>query len=473
MNFPFIIPCSTFSAYSGAHKRIQLFLFSPLPRNFFHVFFFFAIFFVSSLDNTISSQKPTKLGSGSKNRTIHPPCASSVAVVEGEAFSLKGVVYALRALKPNEPFPAEIVNFAGISRLSGFLFDPATRDVILFGKTDPGLPKMFFIDFVAALQNANEVFAVHHGNTISYSYPGCSIDPSPNVLANLHAIVSRLGSGHRGHMNSVITDWFTACKSPQKIRVMGVPFSSHFAKVMVKADYEMKSIVDGTASLPIKGFTSLLDRHINSAKRQLKSGHKGINLSSMNRFWFNPGKKLFAQSPERDVFSICKCAVKLSTEEEFLSAARNIRGTGRQDRMAAIFASDFSNSYDLISSHRDIFYQLANLFRMFAIAQALQLPHTPKYARDLLRSLWKGLTIPQVNMEKQLPGRANVKGFQYTTGRETLTLYMPSCGGVGMNMNLSSNDFYIDRGGILRQLSRAILHSSGRKANAVAWRFKT
>ena len=53
---------------------------------------------------------------------------------------------------------------------------------------------------------------------------------------------------------------------------MGVPFDTHFAKVMVNADYYMKRLVNGSVDLNVAGFRSLMSMSVDAGKKALAAG---------------------------------------------------------------------------------------------------------------------------------------------------------------------------------------------------------
>ena len=144
--------------------------------------------------------------------------------------------------------------------------------------TGQNLPPLYLEDFVIALRNAWLKYAPLQGNTYVYSHPGCSIDPNPRTLQRLQAIGQRVrNSSSFAQVENDLRAWHRTCAEPQSVKVMGIPFNTHFAQVMVKADYDMKSMVDGSNSLDIPGLISLTDMTLNQI-RQAVTQNKRVSI---------------------------------------------------------------------------------------------------------------------------------------------------------------------------------------------------
>jgi len=103
--------------------------------------------------------------------------AASAHCAQGRAISLRVLEQTLKAGSSQQAF-----KLCGITRLSGFVVDPDSKDIILVGKVDPSYPPLWADDLVVALRYANMVYARRRGNVRYYTPPGCSIDPNPAVI---------------------------------------------------------------------------------------------------------------------------------------------------------------------------------------------------------------------------------------------------------------------------------------------------
>ena len=358
--------------------------------------------------------------------------------------------------------PDSIRHLAGITKLAGYVADADARDIILVGKTNHGLPELHLEDLVIALRNVWNLYAQRHGQVIERSDPGCSIDPNPTVLSELRNLQSAVFSAHgREQVEPLLTQYKEIAESPQKVRVLGVPYDTRFASTMVTADYDMKRIVDGSDNLELQGFQGLMDRMLARAKADmLAGGSTSIPGSMMNRFWFYPGSNTYVES--EGVVLIKTCPVALLTEEQHLNhGGTAVEGTGAANPYAKQFADDFTDYYDRIAEKRPIYTELQNLYRFVALAKILKHKSAIAQSGADLDYLFESYAVPHTHVSRRLPGRYNLKTFEhridYDNGYETMRAWLPSCGGVGISIVVDRNNFVHDENQIAESTARKVI----------------
>ena len=364
---------------------------------------------------------------------------------KGRAISLKVLQQKLKSLHGKGARPTTLFHLCGLTRINGYVVDEANKDVILIGSVDHNKPPLYLDDFVVALRNAWMKYAELKGNTNYYSNPGCSIDPDPQVMAKLDEIGNQLKkSSQTSEVEKALEQWEKVCSSPQEVRVMGIPFNSHFAWVMVKADYDMKKIADGTHELNLLWFSTLSDLQMEEAKKQYIHGHSTASSNeSMNRFWFYPGEFRFLEDINAVMIETCK--VKLLTEEEHLTSKGDISGTGRSNPIAEKFVNDFTYFYPEVAAQSSIYYELENLFRFVALAKIMKLKAPHEKVGLSLDYLLNQYPILEKKVETYLPGRSNINHYkrqrESVEGYQVSQLWLPSCGGVSMDMEVGPQHF--------------------------------
>ncbi len=142
----------------------------------------------------------------------------------------------------HKPIPDAAKYLAGLQRIHYVLVYPEQKDIVLVGpgegwKVDAkgnvvgvvtGRPVMLLDDLLVALQTAQ---AAARGGI------NCSIDPTPEGMARLQQMpVTRGGDAEE------IAEARAKALGMQRISVHGVPDTSHFARVLVAADYRMKRL---------------------------------------------------------------------------------------------------------------------------------------------------------------------------------------------------------------------------------------
>ena len=333
-----------------------------------------------------------------------------------------------RAEKLKRPQAAE--RMFGLTQVLGYVIDERNDDLLLYGRTEPGRPAVRTDDFVVALRNVWLKYAERRNNTIYIEHPGCSIDPDPSVMRELQRIfdgIERTQDPDRSRLG--FEHWLEVARSPQQVRVLGVPFATHFAKVTVDADYYMKRLTDGSETIDILGWVSLVDLRINEAKKQLAGGGKvTVPAASMDRFWFCSGETRYAQ--DDGIILITKNDVALLTEQEHVSGSGHLSGTGRQDPYAEKFAGNFTRLYPAVAMKENRYWELGELFRLVTLATILKECGLERHLQFLLEDY----EVPAVAVEPTVDGVANMRTLEHTRdvkgGTETMTMWFCSCGGV-------------------------------------------
>jgi len=349
------------------------------------------------------------------------------------ALSLRVLQARLKAAVAQGERPREVMELAGITCITGYTVDERTRDLIVLGEVERGAAALHVDDLAVAFRSAWLKYADRRGHTIYYQDPGCSIDPDPAVVQQLSELAQIEVS------DQTMDQWCDICDQPQQVRVMGVPFDSRFARVMVDADYLMKRLADGSVQVQAPGFASLGDIAYARISNELDAGRTPREERiSLNRFWFYPGK---AQFRERDgVTEIEHCPVTLLTEEQHLTA-EGLTGLRRPDPEALRFVQGFSAHYHDIARARPIYQELEGLFRMAALAKLV------KYdgAQVDLDYLMNRYSVPAVKVARTLPGVSRVQTIERKRtiegGYETLRMWLPSCGGVNMGYKIGPDNY--------------------------------
>ncbi len=366
--------------------------------------------------------------------------------------------------------PAEILHIAGLKLVTGFLRDDQGQDLILLGESNPDLPSLWLEDLVVALRSAWFKYAERRGNSILYTAPGCSIDPNPEVLTQLQSLAqAAMQAGTPQAARETLQRWNEICAGGQKVRVLGVPFDSHMASVMVAADYKLKNIVNGSQPLQIPHFPDLSEMTMREATRRLKNGQAtSLSMSVLTRFWFSP-HEISVEEDEGAVW-IKRCRVGLLTEEEHFQGATNPSAGGFQ-ALPKEFANRFGRRFEEIAEVDPIYAELAGLFRFALLAQVLKLK-APTATETLLQPLLSGLELSHQQVPSVLPGRPSSRESssreEIPGGYREAFLWLPSCGGVDMGVTLTDKDFRPNLAGDLRR-QRELVLASRPSPDSLAW----
>ena len=108
---------------------------------------------------------------------------------------------------------------------------------------------------------------------------------------------------------------------PQEITVSGIPVTTHFAQVLVEADYRMKLIGIGLEQPPVR-LKSYVDRANPSA----------VARNAMQRWYFVPDYERLRVSEDSLAMEILGASVKLIGEDELIQQNGARKGVARGNR---------------------------------------------------------------------------------------------------------------------------------------------
>jgi hypothetical protein len=290
--------------------------------------------------------------------------------------SLRRLEAAIAASKKSgEPLPNEVRLLAGLQNIRYVFIYPEEHDIVLAGfaegwKVDErghlvglttGRPVILLDDLLVALRSASESAA--GGIT-------CSIDPSPEGLQRLAEYVKTLTTIENPQTTIHTIEQLLG---PQTISLRGVPPTSHFARVLVAADYRMKRLGMNFEPAPVAGLPSYI--------QMLRPGSRGMQ-SMTPRWWLVPNYAPLATDDKGLAFELRGAKVKCLTEETFFGDNGARAQTGKVSPVAQQWADNMTARYDELSLREPIFGQLRNCMDL-AIVAALIFKENLPAAADL------------------------------------------------------------------------------------------
>jgi hypothetical protein len=368
-------------------------------------------------------------------------------------------------------YPKELAELSGIHRIHGYVIDRENHDVVLVATrsrasaADPQ-PALHLEDFVTALRNVHKMYLDRERR---WSPPSCSIDPYDEVIAYLEKVrglmdeLARQDGVGTAAYATVKQRWKEAGESLQRVSVLGALFESRFADVMVRADYDMKLVLDGSHPVAVPGFRSMRDLMRQDIARGLKPPR-----SMMNRYWFAKATAWFHEGDDVRLFEDFHPV--LLTEEEYLSQAGKVEGKGHPNPYALAVTRSFTTHYAAIARAEaglrtnTLYLELANLYRWLALAQSLVDARVFEQAALDITPVLNEYREPAVAVPRQLKGRVNA--LELNRGEERFEFL--SCGGVEMEVGLHSRRLSPTRRAALGQFARAALQRSD--SRVLAWR---
>lgn len=274
--------------------------------------------------------------------------------------SLRGLALAVEnAKKTGQPIPDAAKYMAGLTRIEFVFIYPEQQDIVIAGPSEgwkidaqgnvvgqvTNQPIMLLDDLMVALRSTMDA----RNGGIS-----CSIDPTQQGLAQVQQLMTRIRSiGNPQQTAAAIEN----AMGPQTITVEGVPVTSHFARVLVAADYRMKRIAMGFEPSPVPGIPCYLN--------MVKTASPSM---STPRWWLEPNYEPILHSANKLAWCIKGASVKAMTEHDVAAANGQIQHTGRANPIAQKWADSMTANYGDLAVASPVFGQLQNCMDLAIVA---------------------------------------------------------------------------------------------------------
>lgn len=301
-------------------------------------------------------------------------------------------------------------HLAGLTRIKYVFYYPETKDIVIAGPAEgwmedlggrpvgleSGQPVLELQDLVVALRT----FPPHKSSKpVVY----CSIDATEEGLARMQQFLSQIGSSIQPNDEQFIVNGLRESLGLQVVTVGGVPATTHFAQVLVEADYRMKLIGIGLEepAANIRSYISL-------------ANFGSMARNAMVRWWFVPDYQRIKVSEDGFAAEFVGGGVKLVGEDEVVAKDGSRSQAGRQNRASQKFTEGFTNKYGQLADRDPVYAQLRNCIDMLIAAALLQKNdfygeadwdlsvlgdeatypvetyNAPKHVNSMVNSVWKG-----------------------------------------------------------------------------------
>jgi hypothetical protein len=268
--------------------------------------------------------------------------------------------------------PDDIQKLAGLTRVRYVFVYPAKDgtpgEVVLAGPAEPwiidatgravgaesGSPTLLLEDLATAVR----AFAPGHpGDRLI----GCSIDPTKEGLAAMQDFLRKVGRVNpQGSADQIVAGMKEAL-GPQTVTVQGVPAGTHFAQVMVEADYRMKLIGIGLEAPPVKMPTWI----------EL-AGAGAVAANALQRWYFVPDYECVRIAEDDLAIELVGSGVKLLGADEVVRPDGTRLSATRSDRASKTFTEAFTRNYAEIAARSPVYAQLRTAIDLVVAAAYLQ-----------------------------------------------------------------------------------------------------
>jgi hypothetical protein len=148
----------------------------------------------------------------------------------------------------------------------------------------------------------------------------------------------------------------------QTVRIMGVPATTHFAQVLVEADYRMKLIGIGLERPPIKKFASYVDRAAGGA----------ISKNALQRWYFVPDYQCLRVADDQMAMQLVGDGVKLVNADELVRADGTRTKSSGIDGASRAFTEQFTKRFPELAAVSPVYAQLRNCIDLAVAAAFIQ-----------------------------------------------------------------------------------------------------
>ncbi|QDV16761.1 hypothetical protein Pan153_13930 [Gimesia panareensis] len=300
-----------------------------------------------------------------------------------------------------EPLPVEVRFLAGLWRIDYLFVDRENNDLIIAGPAEgfatnaqnrvvcveSGRPPLRLDDLVVALQSQQRGLIT-----------GCSFDAKQENLARMHEYIRR--TNNASSSATAVTRFRTMAQilGMQDVTVTGVPAGSHYARVLVEADYMLKRISIGLEPSGI--------REIKSHLATLRGGG-----NSTQRWWFTPLYDAFTTTADRDAFQFSGQRLQMMSQEEFVNLAGQ-RTEAAQTRVSTTrYAQQFTKYFAKLADLHPTFAELQSITDLTVLAALIRkerLDDQVGWGQRFFLSEADYL-VPEGNIPTQVPTAMNYK----------------------------------------------------------------
>ncbi|PAY18492.1 hypothetical protein CKO51_16225 [Rhodopirellula sp. SM50] len=261
----------------------------------------------------------------------------------------------------------DLAALAGLTSIQYVFYYPETRDIVVAGPAegfvaDPterfvgiesGKPTVLLEDLVTALR----AFAPGQPATGVISV---SIDPTEEGLQRMQQFLASVRGRVQPSDAARLANGLKNNLGLQNVSIRGIPTDTHFARVLVEADYRMKLIGIGLERLPMR-FQSYVDRANPSA----------VAANAMERWYFQPRYDGIAVSEDGLAMKINERGVQLVGENERVAGGKRTI-TRRVNKASQAFCQEFTSKFPMIADRVRIYAELRQLMDVSIAAAYIQ-----------------------------------------------------------------------------------------------------
>ncbi|MGM0488170.1 MAG: DUF1598 domain-containing protein [Planctomycetota bacterium] len=265
----------------------------------------------------------------------------------------------------NGELPDEIKYLGGLQRVQYVFVYPEQNDIVLAGPAEAwtideagnvvgettGRPVLQLDDLLVALRTV--------GNARRGAL-SCSINPTAQGMQQLNKLLNRqrrsgVTSQNRSRLERAMKQAF----GPQQVSLQGVPVHSHFARVLVAADYRMKRLAMNLDDAPLRDFPS----YVELVKKDPSEAR-----TTNPRWWMACNYEPLSRSEDGLAWELRGQGVKCLTENDIIAADGSAEAAGTTSPIAQEWADSMTEKFEQLAAREPVFAQLRNVMDWCVVA---------------------------------------------------------------------------------------------------------
>lgn len=263
-------------------------------------------------------------------------------------------------MEKKESPSAEMQYLAGLQRIDFVFVFPETNDLVIAGPAGPFAPdptgRVISLSSGRAVLRLDDLMIALR-TAAKTSQWGCSIDVVAERLAEMQKFLKQNSGAGTANAAQQKFQQMQKILGNHDVTVTGIPNDTHFAQVLVEADYRMKLIAIG-----------LEDPHVPGLKSHFALIQPGGN--TLERWWFTPLYDAFQTSGDGLAFEFTGQRCQLLTQGEQADAAGRRSDAAFTRQSTQVFAKQFTEKFPELAKQMPVFSELQNLFDL-AVLTAL------------------------------------------------------------------------------------------------------
>lgn len=262
----------------------------------------------------------------------------------------------------------EMKYLAGLTRVRHVFYYPETKDVVIEGPAEGFMPDL--AGRVVGLQSGAAVLELQDLAVALRAFPpsgggaqviSVSIDPTQEGLARMQQFLRNLGPIVPGDAQRIALG-LRESLGVQEVSIRGIAPTTHFAQVLVEADYRMKLIGIGLETPPVK-----IESYVSRANPA------AVARNALERWYFTPNYECVRATEDGFAMELTGDGVKLIGESERVTAeGGRVNNAGGGNQASQQFVRQFTEKYGELARKSPVYAQLRNLIDLAVAAAYIQ-----------------------------------------------------------------------------------------------------